>query len=125
MHIAQASLFAILVVGTKMPHSSWGNASPYDLTFHRSNKPRLSSLVAFVTVVAVVAVHRGKSATSVPVSSVLEGLQPRVADSVAPSPAVVTVSPCLISPASEPDAPRSKLRAGSNLLTDSGLISVW
>ena len=74
---------------------------------------------------AVGAVHRGKSATSVPVSSVLAGLQLRVADSVPPSPAAVTVLPCLISPASEPDAPRSKLRAGASLLTDSGLISDW
>ena len=74
--------------------------------------------------VAVGAVHRGKSATSVPVSSVLEGLQPRLANSVAPSPAVVTFLPCLISPASEPDAPRSKLRAGASFLTDSSLISV-
>ena len=74
--------------------------------------------------VAVGTVHQGKSATSVPVSSVLEGLQPRVADSVAPSPAVVTVFPFLITPASEPDAPRAKLRAGASLLTDSGLISV-
>ena len=75
--------------------------------------------------VAVGAVHQGQSATSVLVSSVLAGLQPRVADSVAPSPAVVTVLPCLISPASEPDAPRSKLRAGASLLTDSVLISDW
>ena len=93
-----------------MPHSGWGNTSPYVLTFHRRNKPRLSSLVAIVAVaeaaVAVVAVHRGKSATSVPVSSALEGLQPRVADSVAPSPSVVTVLLCLISPASETDAAR-------------------
>ena len=72
---------------------------------------------------AVGAVHRGKSATSVPVSSVLAGLQPRVADSVPPSPVVVTVLPCLISPALEPDAPQSKLRTGASLLTDSGLIS--
>ena len=74
--------------------------------------------------VAVGAVHPGKSATSVPVSSVLEGLQPRVADSVAPSPTVVTVVPYLITPASEPDAPRWKLSVGASLLTDSGLISV-
>ena len=72
---------------------------------------------------AVGTVHRGKSATSVPVSSVLADLQPRVADSVPPSPAVVTVLPCLISPASEPDAPLWKLRAGASLLTNSGLIS--
>ena len=72
---------------------------------------------------AVGAVHRGKSATSVLVLSVLVGLQLQVADSVAPSPAVATVLPCLISPASEPDAPRSKLHAGASLLTDSGLIS--
>ena len=70
---------------------------------------------------AVGAVHRGKSATSVPVSSVLAGLQLWVADSVPPSPAVVTVLPCLISQASETDAPLSKLRAGASLLTDSGL----
>ena len=98
-----------------MPHSSWGSASLYDLTFYMRNKPRRSSLVAWVVVVeaafAVGAVHRGKSATSVPVSSLLAGLQPRVADSVPPSPAVVTVLPCLISPASEPDVPRSKLHA--------------
>ena len=74
--------------------------------------------------IAVGAIDRGKSATSVLVSSVLAGLQPRVADSVAPSPAIITVLPCLISQASEPDAPRSKLRAGASLLTDSGLISV-
>ena len=73
--------------------------------------------------VAVGAVHRGKSATSVLVLSVLAGLQPQVADSVAPSPAVATVLPCPIYPASEPDAPRSKLCAGASLLTDSGLIS--
>ena len=103
-----------------MPHSSQGNASPYDLTFHRRNKLRLSSLVALVAVavaaVAVVAVHRGKSTTSVPVSSVLEGLQPRVADSVAPSPAVVTVLLYPISPASEPDVLHLTLRAGSKLI---------
>ena len=110
-----------------MPHSSQGNASPYGLTFHRRNKLRLSSLVAVVAVaeaaVAIVAVHRVKSTTYVPVSSVLEGLQRRVADSVAPSPAVVTVLLCLISPALEPDALRLTLRPGSNMLTDSGLIS--
>ena len=72
---------------------------------------------------AVGAVHRGKSATSVPVSSVLAGLQPRVAESVPPSPAVVTVLLCLISPVSEPDAQWSKLHAGASLLTDSGLMS--
>ena len=78
-----------------MPHSGQGNASPYDLTFHRRNKLHLSSLVAVVAVAeaatAIVAVHRVKSATSVPVSSVLEGVQRRLADSAAPSPAVVTV----------------------------------
>ena len=111
-----------------MPHSSQGNASPYGLIFHRRNKLRLSRLVVLVAVteaaVAVVVVHRVKSATSVPVSSVLEGLQRRLADRVAPSPAVVTVLLCLISPASEPDALRLTLRPGSNLLTDSSLISV-
>ena len=65
------------------------------------------------------ALSRGKSA-SVPVSSVLPVLQTRLADSVPPSPAVVTVLRCLISPDSEPDLPRSKLRAGASLLTDSG-----
>ena len=97
-----------------MPHSSQGNASPYGLTFHRKNKlhVRLSSLVAVVAkaAAAVVAVHRVNSATSVPVSSVLEGLQRRVPDSLAPSPAVVTVLLCLISPASEPDALHLTLR---------------
>ena len=93
------------------------------------NKPRRSSLVAWVAVVeaasAVGAVHRGKSATSVPVSSVLAGLQPRVADLVPPSPTVVTVLPCLISPDSEPAVPRWKLHAGASLLTDSGPMSDW
>ena len=74
-------LSAILIVGTEMPYSSWGSMSLYDLTFHMRNKPCRSSLVAWVAVVeaafAVGAVHRGKSATSVPVSSVLAGLQPR------------------------------------------------
>ena len=100
---------------------------------HRRNTSRSTSPYGAVAVsergavakaaVAVGAVHRGKSATSVPVSSVLAGLQPWVADSVPPSPAVVTVLPCLISPASEPDVPRSKLHAGASLLTDSGPIS--
>ena len=111
----------------EMPHSSWGSVSLYDLTFHMKNKPRRSSLVAWVAVVeaafAVGAVHRGKSATSVPMSSVLAVLQPRVADLVPPSPAVVTFLPCLISPDSEPAVPRSKLHAGASLLTDSGPIS--
>ena len=95
-------------------------------TSHRRNtsRPVAFSEVAAVAeaAVAIGAVHQGKSATFVPVSSVLEGLQPRVADSVAPSPAVVTVFPYLISPASESDAPRSKLRAGASLLADSGLV---
>ena len=86
------------------------------------NKPRRSSLVAWVAVVeaafTVDAVHRGKSATSVPVSSVLAGLQPRVADLVSPSPAVVTDLPCLISLDSGPDVSQSKLYAGASLLTD-------
>ena len=110
-----------------MPHSSWGSVSLYDLTFHMRNKPRRSSLVAWVTVVeaafAYGAVHRGKSTTSVPVSSVLAGLQPRVADLVPPSPAVVTYLPCLISPVSEHDVPWSKLHDGTSMLTDSGPIS--
>ena len=72
---------------------------------------------------AVGAVHRGKSATSVPVSSVPAAFKPRVADLVPPSPAVVTDLPCLISPDSEPDVPRSKLHAGASLLTDSGPIA--
>ena len=101
--------------------------SLYDLTFHMRNKPRQSSLVAWVAIVEAAfadgAVHRRKSATSVPVSAVLAGLQRRVADLVPPSPAVVTVLPCLISPDSEPAVPRSKLHAGASLLTDSGPIS--
>ena len=109
-----------------MPHSSWGSVSLFDLTFHMRSKPRRSSLVAWVAVVeaafAVGAVHRGKSATSVPVSSVLAGLQPWVGDLVPPSPAVVTVLPCLIS--SEPAVPRSKLHAGASLLTDAGNLIV-
>ena len=92
------------------------------------NRLRLSSLVAVVAVAeavaAVVAVHRVKSATSVPVSSVLEGLQLRVPDSVAPSPAVATVLLCLISPASESDALHLILCVRLNLLTDFGLNSV-
>ena len=114
-------LSTILVVGTEMPHSIWYSVSLYDLTFHIRNKPRRSSPVAWVAVVeaafAVGTVHRGKSATSVPVLSVLAGLQPWVADLVPPSPAVVTVLPCLISPVSEPAVPWSKLHAGACLLT--------
>ena len=64
--------------------------------------------------VVVGAVHPGKSVTSVPVPSALEGLQLRVAESVAPSPAAVTVFRRQTPPASEPDAPRSKLPAGAS-----------
>ena len=71
------------------------------------------------------AVHRGKSVTSVPVPSALEGLQLRVADSVAPSPTAVTVFLRPTPPASAPDAPRSKLPAGASPPTGSGLIFVW
>ena len=74
--------------------------------------------------VAVGAVHRETSLTTVPVSSVLEGLQLRVADSVAPSPAAVTVLLCPTPPASEPDARRSKSPAGASPLTGSVPISV-
>ena len=92
------------------------------------NRLRLSSLVAVVAVAeavaAVVAVHRVTSATSVPVSSVLEGLQLRVPDSVAPSTAVATVLLCLVSPASDSAALYLIPRVGSNLLTDFGLISI-
>ena len=98
---------------------------------HRRNTSRPTSPSGTVAVseggavakaaVAVGAVHPGNNATSVPVSSELEGLQPQF---VAPSPTVVTVFPYLISPASEPDAPRSKLRAGAIPLTDYDLISV-
>ena len=68
--------------------------------------------------------HRGKSVTSVPVPSALEGLQLWVVDSVSPSPAAVTVFLHQAPPALEPDAPRSKLPAGASPPTDSGLISV-
>ena len=83
-----------------MSHSSWGNASPYDLTCHR----------------------RKTSLTTVPVSLVLEGSQLRVADSVALSPAAVFL--CPTPPASEPDASRSKSTAGASPLTGSVPISV-
>ena len=86
------------------------------------NKLCLSSLVAVVAVAE--AVHRVKSATSVPVSSVLESLQLRVPDSVAPSPAVATILLCMVSPASDSDALHLIPCVGSNLLTDFGLISV-
>ena len=56
--------------------------------------------------------------------SILEGLYPRDVYSAAPSPTVVTIYPYLITPASEPDAPRSKLRAGASPLTEYGLFSV-
>ena len=65
------------------------------------------------------AVHRGKSVTSVPMSSALEGLQLRLADSVSSSPAAVAVFPRQAPPASEPDVPRSKLPALASPLIDS------
>ena len=92
------------------------------------NRPRVSSLDAVVAVAeavaAVVAVHRITTATSVPVSSVLEGLQVRVPDSVAPSTAVATVLLYLVSPASDSATLYLIPHVGSNTLTDFGLISV-
>ena len=92
------------------------------------NRLRLSSLVAVVAVAeavaAVVAVHQVQSATSVPVSLVLEGLQLRVPDSVAPSSTVVTVLLCPVSSASESDALHLIPCVGSNLLDDFCLIIV-
>ena len=108
-----------------MPHSSLGNVSLYGLTSRKRNTLRRSSLVGSVVVaeaVAVVgAVHRGKSVTSVPMSSVLKGLLLQLVDSVSPSPSVfLRRTP----PASEPDAPRSKLPALANPTLDSALIFV-
>ena len=101
-------LSAILVAGTEMSHSNWGNASPCDLTCHRRNKLRWPSLVGKVAVaeaaVAVGGVHRKFSLTTVPVSLVLEGSQRWVAYYVAPSPAAVTVFLCLTPTPSEPNA---------------------
>ena len=74
--------------------------------------------------VAVGTVRRETSLTTVPVSSVLEGLQLRVADSVAPSPAAVTVFLCPTPPALEPDAPRSKSPTGASPLPGAVPISV-
>ena len=77
-----------------MTHPSSGNASLHDLTSHMRNTPHRSSLVGQVAEAAAVidAVLRGRSITSVPMPSTLEGSQLRVDDSVSPSPAAVTVS---------------------------------
>ena len=85
---------AILAAETEKNRKSPDNVSLHGPSSHRRNTSRLTSPSGTVAVsevaavaeaaVAIGAVHQGKSATSVPVSSVLEGLQPRVADSVAP-----------------------------------------
>ena len=65
--------------------------------------PRQYSLVwrVAVAVAATVvgAVLRGRSATSAPIPSALEGSQPQVDDSVFPSPVAVTTSPLQAPPA--------------------------
>ena len=112
-----------------MNHQSSGNVSLHDPTSHRRNTPCRSSFVGRVAVAeaaAVVgAVHRGRSVASVPTPSALEGSQLRVADSVSPSPAAVTVFlHQVVPPASVPEAPRSLVPAGASPPTGSGSISV-
>ena len=107
---------------------SSGNVSLHDPTSHRRNTSRLSSLVGRVAVAEMAAVagtvHRGRSITSVPMSSSLEGSRLWVADSVSPSPAAVTVSRHQVPLASEPAAPRSSAPAGAGPPTDEASNSV-
>ena len=113
--------------------------SPDNVSLHGPSSRRRSTLcltstfgmdvvsevvVVAEAVVAVGAVHRGKIATSVPVSAALGCLQPQPAHPVAPLLTVVTVFLYLISLESEPVAPRPKLCAGVNPVTGSDLISV-
>ena len=99
-----------------------------DPASHKRNTSRPFSLVGRVAVAEVAAVagavHRGKSVTSVPMSSALGGSRLWSADSMSPSPAAVTVSRPLVPPASEPAAPRSLAPAGACPPTDDASISV-